>query len=168
MVRRKRNMNIRVFLQSELLSDIEVVEIDNSAGSKSLHAACLQRIKEPHDAKELLLFVEDDDNEEALADLKGIPDGLRVHLHRLKAIDVTVRYVGKEIKRTFRPSATIARIKRWAGKDFGILPSDAAELMLQVSGTDTRPDLDVHVGSLVKKPAHAICFDLVPAPRVNG
>ena len=167
MARRKRLMKIRVFLQSELLTDVEVIEIDSAAGANGIHAAGLQLIKEPHDAKELLLFVEDDDNEDAL-NLKAIPDGLRVHLHRLKAIDVTVRYVGKEIKRTFRPSATIARINRWAGKDFGILPSDAAELMLQISGTDTRPDLDVHVGSLVKKPAHAICFDLVPAPRVNG
>ena len=160
-------MKIRVFLQSELLADVEVIEIDSSAGVNGIRAAALRLIKEPHDAKELLLFVEDDDNEDAL-NLKAIPDGLRVHLHRLKAIDVTVRYVGKEVKRTFRPSATIARIKRWAGKDFGILPSDAAELMLQISGSDTRPDLDVHVGSLVKKPAHAICFDLVPAPRVNG
>ena len=167
MARRKRIMKIRVFLQSELLADVEVIEIDSSAGVNGIRAAALQLIKEPHDAKELLLFVEDDDNEDAL-NLKAIPDGLRVHLHRLKAIDVTVRYVGKEVKRTFRPSATIARIKRWAGKDFGILPSDAAELMLQISGSDTRPDLDVHVGSLVKKPAHAICFDLVPAPRVNG
>ena len=167
MARRKRIMKIRVFLQSELLADVEVIEIDSSAGVNGIRAAALQLIKEPHDAKELLLFVEDDDNEDAL-NLKAIPDGLRVHLHRLKAIDVTVRYVGKEVKRTFRPSATIARIKRWAGKDFGILPSDAAELMLQISGSDTRPDLDVHVGSLLKKPAHAICFDLVPAPRVNG
>ena len=167
MARRKRIMKIRVFLQSELLADVEVIEIDSSAGVNGIRAAALRLIKEPHDAKELLLFVEDDDNEDAL-NLKAIPDGLRVHLHRLKAIDVTVRYVGKEVKRTFRPSATIARIKRWAGKDFGILPSDAAELMLQISGSDTRPDLDVHVGSLVKKPAHAICFDLVPAPRVNG
>ena len=161
-------MSIRVFLQSERLSDIEVIELSNYAAAKDLHAACLKRISEPPDSQEFLFFLEDDDSEDTLNALKGIPDGLRVHLHQLKAINVTVRYTGKEVKRTFRPSATIARIKRWAAKDFGILPSDAAELMLQISGTDNRPDLDVHVGSLVKKPAHTICFDLVPSPRVNG
>jgi hypothetical protein len=40
--------------------------------------------------------------------------------------------------------------------------------MLQVSGTDVRPDPDVHLGSLVKAPHHSVGFDLVPAPRVNG
>ena len=68
----------------------------------------------------------------------------------------------------FRPSATVARVKKWATHDLGISVSDAAELMLQVTGTDNRPDADTHIGTLVKGPGKALSFDLVPSPRVNG
>ena len=56
----------------------------------------------------------------------------------------------------------------WATHELGIKPSDASELMLQISGTDTRPDADIHIGSLVRKPTRVLTFDLVPSPRVNG
>jgi hypothetical protein len=60
-----------------------------------------------------------------------------VHLHRLKVIDVIVRYAGRDVRRAFRPSATVDRIKHWSTRELGIAPSDASELMLQVSGTDS-------------------------------
>jgi hypothetical protein len=161
-------MTIQVFLQSELLTDIAVVELNDAPTSRDLRRACTERVTDTQVDGELFLYVEDDDDEDAVDKLKTVTDGLRVHLHRLKAIDVTVRYAGKEVRRTFRPNATIARVKRWAGQEFGIAASDAVELMLQVTGSNARPDQDVHLGSLVKVPQHAICFDLVPAPRVNG
>jgi hypothetical protein len=40
--------------------------------------------------------------------------------------------------------------------------------MLQVSGTDNRPDADIHIGTLVQGSARVLVFDLVPSPRVNG
>lgn len=161
-------MKIQVFVQSEVLQDIEVLELPGDAGSKELRSACFALLPAGTDQKEFHLYVEDDDNEEHVETLKKIPDGLRVHLHRLKGIDVQVRYAGRDVRRTFRPSATIARVKRWSTRELGIAPSDAAELMLQISGTETRPDTDVHIGSLVKAPARSISFDLVPSPRVNG
>jgi hypothetical protein len=161
-------MAIQVFLQSELLSDIAVIELDDAPTPKDLRRACAERVADTQVDDELFLFIEDDDDEDAIDNLKSVTDGLRLHLHRLKAIDVAVHYAGKAVRRTFRPNATIARVKRWAGNEFGIAPSDAAELMLQLAGTNTRPDPDVHLGSLVKAPQYAICFDLVPAPRVNG
>ena len=168
MVRRKKIMPLQIFLQSEFLIDIEVIELKEKASPKELHSACFNHIADALGASEAFLYIEDDDDEDAVAKLGEIPDGLRVHLHRLKAIDVSVRYAGKDVHRTFRPNATIARVKLWATKDLAITPADAAELMLQIAGTDTRPDPDVHIGSLVKAPQHSICFDLVPAPRVNG
>ena len=36
-------MKVQVFLQSEVLGDIEVIEIDADAGHKALHRACLDR-----------------------------------------------------------------------------------------------------------------------------
>lgn len=158
----------QIFLQSELLNDVEVLELDEGASKHDLRQACLARVGGHHLAEALILFIEDEDDEEAIDKLESIVDGLRLHLHRLKAITVTARYAGREEHHTFRPNATIARVKRWAAHAFGIAASDAAELMLQIAGTDNRPDLDVHLGSLVKAPEHTVCFDLVPAPRVNG
>lgn len=158
---------VQVFLQSELLRDIEVVEIESNAGPAKLYEACLLKLGGIHE-EELFLFVEDEDDERPLEKLPHIPEGLRLHLHRLKAIDVTVRYAGRDVRRSFRPSATVGRAKRWATKELGIAPSDATEMMLQVHGTDNRPDADTHIGSLVVAPQHSVVFDLVPSPRVNG
>lgn len=158
----------QVFLQSELLSDVEVLELREGATKHDLRQACLARMPSSEHHEALILFIEDDDDEGAIDKLEAIVDGLRLHLHRLKAITVNVRYAGRESHRTFRPNATISRVKRWATDEFGIVASDAAELMLQIAGSDIRPDPDVHLGSLVKAPQESVSFDLVPAPRVNG
>lgn len=158
----------QIFLQSELLDDIVVIEVDKHASPRAIRQACIARIVEVLFAEELFLFLEDDDDENALLKLECILDDMRLHLHRLKEITVKVRYAGREATHTFRPSTTIARAKTWAAHEFCIAPSDAAELMLQIAGTDKRPDPDLHLGSIVKKPEHSVCFDLVPAPRVNG
>jgi hypothetical protein len=60
------------------------------------------------------------------------------------------------------------RIKKWVAHELGISPSDAAELMLQVTGTDKRPDPDTNIGALAKASAKALSFDLVPSPCING
>lgn len=161
-------MKINIFLQSEMLDDIELVEVAANSTPKDVVAACISRLPSHANEKEFLLFVEDEDDAEHIDNLTTIPDGLRVHLHRMKGIDVQVRYAGRDVRRSFRPSTTIGRIKIWATAELGISGPDAAELMLQIAGTDVRPDLDTHVGALVKSPDHAIAFDLVPAPRVNG
>lgn len=161
-------MKVQVFLQSEVLQDIEVLELPGDAGAAELRAACFALLPAGSDQKEFHFYIEDEDEEARAETLKKIPDGLRVHLHRLKGIDVQVRYAGRDVRRTFRPSATISRVKRWSTQELGIAPSDAAELMLQISGSEARPDADIHIGSLVKAPARSISFDLVPSPRVNG
>lgn len=161
-------MNIRVFVQSEVLKDIEALELPSDVVVSQLRNACFALLPTDADGEDFHLYVEDNDDEEHVESLERVPDGLRVHLHRLKGIDVQVCYAGRDVRRTFRPSATIARIKRWSARELGIAPSDAAELMLQIKGTDTRPDADIHIGSLVTVPARSISFDLVPSPRVNG
>jgi hypothetical protein len=160
-------MKVNVFLQSELLRDIEVVEIESDAGQAKLHEACLLKLGEGS-GEEFFLFVEDEDDERSFEKLPHIPEGLRVHLHRLKGVDVIVRYAGRDVCRSFRPSTTIGRVKRWATQELSIAPTDATEMMLQVHGTDNRPDADTHIGTLVEAPQHRVVFDLVPSPRVNG
>jgi len=74
--------------------------------------------------------------------------------------------------RGLTPNVSLAnvygRIKKWVAHELGISPSDAAELMLQVTGTDKRPDPDTNIGALAKAPAKALSFDLVPSPCING
>jgi|SRR5215469_16014818 len=161
-------MSKQIFLQSESLGDVEIVEIGETAGIPELRAACLAKLPKGASQVDYLLFLEDVDDEDAFITIKEIPHGMRVHLHRHKAIEVTVRYAGRDVRRSFRPSATVGRVKQWSTKDLGIKPSDAAELMLQVAGTQNRPDPDTHLGTLVHYPEHKIVFDLVPSPRVNG
>jgi len=160
-------MQVQVFLQSELLNEVEVLEIDTHTTYELLLRTCIGKLREVP-AEELFLFIEDDDDELPFGKHQSIPQGLCLQLHRQKVIDVVVRYAGRDVRRAFRPSATVGRIKQWATRELGILPSDASELMLQVSGKDDRPDADVHVGTLVNAPQHRITFDLVPSPRVNG
>lgn len=160
-------MKVKVFLQSELLNDIEVVEVESDGGHTALRAACLAKVNlQPQE--NVFIFVEDEDDEHALEKLKHVDEGLRVHLHHLKSIDVIVSYAGREVRRSFRPSTTVGRVKKWATHELGVVPSDAAELMLQIRGTESRPDTDIHIGTLVKAPKHTLEFDLVPSPRVNG
>jgi hypothetical protein len=161
-------MKTMIFAQSELLDEVKALEVGAGIGPKALREALISLLPKSVDAKVIQFYLEDSDDEHAFDQLKEIPHGLRVHLHRLKGIDVTVRYAGRDVRRTFRPSATIQRVKRWAAQEFGISASDAAELMLQVAGTDKRPDVDTHIGALVKFPDKATCFDLVPSTRVNG
>lgn len=157
-------MNIRIFLQSEFLDGVEVIELDEHAGHAELHSAIRARVGHQ---EELFVFIEDNDGEHALQDLERLVDGLCVHAHRRKEIHVVVRYVGRTVRRAFRPAATVGRVKTWALEELGISESDGAELMLQVAGTDTRPDVDVHIGTLARH-RHEVTLDLVPSPRING
>lgn len=160
-------MKRQIFVQSEFLEDIAVLEVDQTAKLPEVREQLLKLLPESAERGKVHIYLEDQDDEDSFEKLKEIPDGLRVQLHREKGIDVAVRYAGRDVRRTFRPSATIQRIKQWSTQELGIQPSDAAELMLQVAGTSNRPDTDVHLGSLVKG-EKSITFDLVPSPRVNG
>jgi hypothetical protein len=158
-------MNKRIFLQSGFLDGVEVIELEEHGGHVELRAAILERIG--NRTEEVFIFIEDDDAQDALHDLKELVDGLGVHAHVHKEISVLVRYAGRQVHRVFRPSATVGRVKAWALHEFGISESDGAEFMLQVSGTELRPDVDVHIGALSRH-HHEVSFDLVPSPRING
>lgn len=160
-------MKCTIFVQSELLPDVVAIEVNPSTRPADVRAHLLQLVPES-ERPQVAVYVEDEDDEHAFDGLTELPDGLRVQLHRQKGVNVAVYYAGRQVQRTFRPSSTVNRIKKWAAHELGITPSDAAELALQISGTDVRPDADTHIGTLVVAPAKGISFDLVPSPRVNG
>jgi hypothetical protein len=116
-----------------------------------------------------LLFTEDADD--------PLPEGVKaaaengalfLHQSRCRRVAVVVRYAGRTVQDSFGPGTTLAKIKRWAEKKLGIEAADAAELALQIAGTQDRPDEATHVGSLVVPTACAVTFDLLPTDRING
>ncbi len=94
---------------------------------------------------------------------------LRIHVSRCKKVEVEVRFNGQRATRSFLPGATIARVHHWAARRaFEMSACDAAEHVLQLHGSDTQPDRDVHIGSLTSCSECAVSFDLVPRKRVEG
>jgi hypothetical protein len=163
---------IEILLQGEHIPDIQILRIDHGAGIAALLAeAARARTCEPDG--ELLVFLEDED--EPLSHDGALPhhhhDGgpLRLHVHRCRRIAVSVSFNGQTTTHEFGPGKTVAAVKKWAAiKAFGMDPGDAAEHVLQLTGTADRPDADTHIGALASCPDCRLAFDLVPLKRVEG
>ena len=113
------------------------------------------------------LFLEDED--EPLSPTRRIDvPSIFVHHSRCKRIEVTVRYAGRAFEHQFGPGTTLKTIKRRADKKLDIDAADAAELSLQIAGTNDRPDEAAHVGSVADPSTCSVVFDLVPSDRING
>ncbi len=113
------------------------------------------------------LFLEDED-EPLSRDRRIDTPSLFVHHSRCKRIEVTVRYAGRTFEHKFGPGTTLKTIKRRAEKKLDIDATDAAELSLQIAGTNDRPDEATHVGSVSDPSTCSVVFDLVPSDRING
>lgn len=169
-------MTIRVYVQSEYLSDVKLVEVDAAATLHDLKRAALELLPAGTDVSELSLSVEDDHDDDDEADRPEVTyvrelkkgHGIRVHLHRCKHVEVYVRFANETVHRKFRPATTVGRVRNWAGRKLGMDPGDIAEHVLQVAGTTEQPDVDVHIGTLARCPQCSVTFDLVPAHRING
>ena len=82
---------------------------------------------------------------------------------------MTVTFNGQSKGHEFSPATTVADVKKFAAiREFGMKPADAAEHVLQFSGSAERPEPETHVGALVSCPDCRIAFDLVPHKRVEG
>ena len=160
---------LNVFLQGEGIKDVVRLEIESAGAVGDLKRVCETRgIPVPSDAA---VFAEDRD--EPVVDSVRIStlatkDGARLHIHRCRRVAVRVVYSGRVIEHGFGPSRTVGAIKGWATHEFGISKADAAELILQITGTHDQPDADLHIGALVVDKACAVSFDLVPNPRIQG
>jgi hypothetical protein len=159
---------IPVFYQAESLGRIGHANLSPDATLADVLAWI--RAQHATDAAALLFLEDADEPAELTARLQDLagPKGLKVHVHRCHRIEVSVTFNGTK-EHLFAPSATVARVKRWATeKAFPMSPEEAGEHVLQISGTTERPNLGTHLGTLA---AHQHCharFDLVPNERVNG
>lgn len=93
--------------------------------------------------------------------------GSRIHVGRLREIHVNVHFMAKTIERRFAPGTRVAGVKKWAVKELGVSPTDAAEHVLQISGTAAKPSLDTPLHQLVQH-GHRLDLDFVPEKRIEG
>ena len=71
--------------------------------------------------------------------------------------------------RSWREFGDTIRIRAFPGIYVHLLVHpDAVEHVLQISGSASRPDEDVHLGTLTRAPVCSVSFDLVPKRRVEG
>lgn len=165
---------IDVFMQGEGVKDVILVQIPKNGRVQDLIAiADEQGIRVGGESDPSGVFLEEGENIlpfEAALDEAGVRHRGHVHIHRVRHVEVTVNYNGRQETRTFTPAVTIGRVKKWAvsKKVFNLSEVDAAEHVLQIAGTNERSDEATHIGTLVTYPEHELHFDLVPKVRVEG
>jgi hypothetical protein len=148
-----------------------IVEIDVAEGvtERALHdrliAAGVALVAEA------LVFV--DECEEPLdrraeTPVKNLRHGSCVHVSRCRRIATTVHFTEKTIERSFPPGARVHAVKAWAAHEFHLDHKDAAEHVLQLCNSTTRPPSDTPLHALTTCQTCAVCFDLVPEKRVEG
>ena len=100
--------------------------------------------------------------------VKELRHGSRVHITRCRRIATTVHFMEKTIERQFAPGARVRAVKAWAAHEFHLDHKDAAEHVLQICKSTSRPPSDTPLHALLHGHACAVCFDLVPEKRVEG
>ncbi|HEX7060289.1 MAG TPA: hypothetical protein VF176_10610 [Solirubrobacterales bacterium] len=156
---------MQIYIHRSETKELELIEVEEMISVKELAQA--------HGGDDASVWLEDE--EESLAPevpLKkaGVKDRGHVHVSKkCKKIEVQVRYAGDPKLRKFAPSATIARVFKWATgkKGFDLTPTERAKHTLGLCGTTTEPDKSEHVGSLAN-PDCTLCLDLAPKERFEG
>lgn len=171
---KSKNNELQLFVQGEGIADMQLVRVAEQSTLRELLGKFSSVFTEAEVASatdEFIFLLEDSEcelvSDKSLKEL-GFKNRERVHIHRCRKIKVSVNFNGREIADAFPPSRTIAKIKHWADKQFGIEGVDATEHALQICGTAKRPDDDTHLGTLARHPNCQVCFDLVPKKRVEG
>ena len=162
-----------LFIQGEGIPKITLVKVHLKDTVEGVIKVAQEYGLSTPEGAEVFVFIENTDSPFALdakIDETGLTPRSRVHFHSCRRVELTVNFKENQLKEFFPPSATVAWVKNWAvGKDgVDMSPVDAAEHTLQACRSTARPDEEMHIGTLVKFPDCAICFDLVPKQRVEG
>lgn len=162
---------LEVFLQGAGVQNITLIRVPQSGSVADILSA--GRAAGLVVADDVNVYIEDDEvalSLESLLSTTPIRNRSRVHVNRCRRVDVNVSFNGRQITEAFPPATTMKRVKRWAvgAKGFNMSDVDAAEHVLQLSGSAERPDEDIHIGTLVTGSQCVVSFDLVPKVRVEG
>lgn len=156
-----------ILLQGEAIPDIAFLTLDERPSVQDVLAAAAKLRSGAGDG-DYLVFLEGED--EPLDPHGHLQDGepLRLQVHRCVKIAVAVTFNGVTKTEDFAPGRTVESVKKAMARAHGLDPRDAAEHVLQLAGSNDRPDADTHIGALVGHGACALAFDLVPLKRVEG
>lgn len=100
---------------------------------------------------------------------QGQGEVIRLHEGRCQRVSVSVTFNGVTKSREFPPVMRVSHVHQWATHNaFDMSPRDAAEHVLELVGSDDRPDADTQVGTLTSGTLCVVAFDLVPFKRVEG
>lgn len=98
----------------------------------------------------------------------GIKEKSIVHCHRCRHVLVTVNYNGVTKQNQFPPSATVARVQKWAVKEFGLKGQDAEDKVLRTDANAQPLEPDTHIGSLTPPAVCSLSLYLTPLVLVEG
>jgi len=131
----------------------------------------LKAAKTNGDPGDELAFLEDSDEPldrtKKLVDC-GIKEKSVVHCHRCRHVLVTVNYNGVTKQNRFPPSATVARVQKWAVKEFGLKGQDAEDKVLRTDANAQPLEPDTHIGTLTPASVCALNLYLTPLVLVEG
>jgi hypothetical protein len=123
---KSKNNELQLFVQGEGIADIQLVRVAEQSSLRELVGKLGSAFTEAgavSAADEFIFLLEDSERElvsnKSLKEL-GIKNRERIHINRCRKVRVSVNFNGKEIADAFPPSRTIAKVKRWADKEFGI------------------------------------------------
>lgn len=161
--------SVDVFYQGEGIPEIAYLEAAPSYSFAVVKLVIIERHRLKHGTR---LYLEDKDepvNEWGMIGDHAGGAGVKIHAHRCRHILSAINFNGDTVRHRFGPGTTVARARNWAAeRQFGMTPSEAAEHVLQLSGTQDRPAPGAHLGALASSPTCIVTFDLVPNERVNG
>ena len=100
--------------------------------------------------------------------LAHVRSGARVHVVGCRRIKVAAHYQEKTAEADFPPGTKVRTVKAWAVRAFKLSEKDAAEHVLQICKSTTRPPSDMPLQQLTRDHECSVCFDLVPEKRVEG
>jgi len=161
---------IQLFLQFEGSRRVELIQLDSDAlVADVLEAGVKLGFPDEHRAE---AHVFGSDNEISLKlnvplSKQGICDKHRVHIHRCRKVEVTLHFNELTEVMPFPPAITVDHVKKRFVHAIGMSPVDATEHVLQICGSDDRPEPDTQIGTLVSG-CCSLCFNLVPIKRVEG
>jgi hypothetical protein len=156
---------VQIYLHRSETTELQLIEVEETISVREL--------AETHDGAGASVWLEDEEGDlelEVTLVEAGIKERGHVHVSKkCKKIAVRVRYKGDPLVKEFAPSATIAKVFKWATSDkgFGLTPTERAKHTLGICGTTTEPDKSEHVGSLAN-PDCTLCLDLAPKERFEG
>jgi len=165
--------NIKIVLQCEGAAQVLVGDVGSQLSvGEALAALGAKNIGQGGQ----LVFAEDRDGSvglhtpvQALVSGEGVAAVVRLHQGRCQRVTVNVTFNGVTQSRDFPPVTRVVHVHHWATHNaFDMSPRDAAEHVLELVGSDERPDPDTQIGTLASDGLCVVTFDLVPFKRVEG